>query len=713
MMSSDSKVPVATFSWVTGCAVLACGVGLTWIFWQPLWAGAGLIGGDIYPYYFPQKAFLADALRKGEIPLWNSLVGFGYPTLGESQTGVLYPFHLLLYSQLDLNTAYNVSQLLHYMLAFVAAWALARRLGLSTGGGLYAATAFVYGWFPARICLEWAIIGGAWFVAILWALTVYLQTRQLWALAVAALFLGMDLLAGHYNLAFITVLVMLCLPFLVSLRESGESKIATVRTSSARLLSVCLCVAMGFAVAAVQLLPSWELKTKSQRQEVNDAFAPTYGHLPPLAISQLWQPWSWHAQEETTDQLLANAKWCAVPNSTNQAEAFVYCGLLTVVLIVAGCVVPAWRGAMRLDRPWGWLFLGGMGLVFATGWPTYYLSNVPGFGFFRGPGRYSMVTVLAFAIVAGAVLDAIFNKLRLRWLSRLFLSTTLLGLLVVDLWAVAHQYSFGASPYFGRRVFYATMVDAPPVSFLEESELRKFFQEYGDNARLYAPGQNVPTLLGVSSLPVYLGLGPEVYETDAVRFDFQNLDEEQVEQDSQRLRDFGVTHLLLENPIDESVWNMTLLAELHDAFLNRAFARREPYYFYAVNSALGRAYVKGHPEIRVDVNSTPNEVNLSLNSPETMSGEEVEIVLTDLNYPGWKAECAEAVPGLFRSCRVTLGLEAEPTKLVWSYRPRSVIAGAAISAFALILTLLTPILVGKIRRKPSLKEASSPVENAT
>lgn len=712
MKSSVSTVHVATYSWVIGCVVLACGVGLTWIFWQPLWAGAGLIGGDIYPYYFPQKACLADALQKGEIPLWNSLVGFGYPTLGESQTGVLYPFHLLLYSQFDLNMAYNVSQLLHYILAFVATWALARRLGLSTGGGLYAATAFVYGWFPARICLEWAIIGGAWFVAILWAVTVYLQTRQLWALAVAALFLGMDLLAGHYNLAFITVLVMLCLPFLVSIPAAGGSKNPTVRTASVRMLSVCLCVAMGFAVAAVQLLPSWELKTKSQRQEVNDAFAPTYGHLPPLAISQLWQPWSWHAQEETADQLLANAKWGAVPNATNQAEAFVYCGLLTMVLIVTGCLGPAWRESMHLDRPGGWLFLGGMGLVFATGWPTYYLSNVPGFGFFRGPGRYSMVTVLAFAIVAGAVLDAIFRQLRLRWLSQLYMTALLIGLLVADLWSVAHQYSFGESPYFGRRVFYATMVDTPPISFREQSELRKFFQEYGDNARLYAPGQNVPTLLGVSSLPVYLGLGPEIYETDAVRFDFQNLDEEQRKRDSQRLREFGVTHLLLENPINESVWNVTLLAELQDALLNRAFGRREPYYFYAVNSALGRAYVAEHPEIHVDLESTSNEVSVTLNAPETMNGEEVEIVLTDLNYPGWKADCDETDRSLFRGCRVAIGPDSESTKIVWSYRPRSVLTGAVISACALILTLLTPILGGKIRRKRSLKEASSAVENA-
>ena len=36
---------------------LVVAVVLTWIFWSKLWLGGGLVGGDLYPYFLPQKAF--------------------------------------------------------------------------------------------------------------------------------------------------------------------------------------------------------------------------------------------------------------------------------------------------------------------------------------------------------------------------------------------------------------------------------------------------------------------------------------------------------------------------------------------------------------------------------------------------------------------------------------------------------------------------------
>ena len=52
-------------------------VGLTVIFWGPLWEGGGLIGGDLYTYFFPQKVYYAAHLQQGELPFWNNLAGHG------------------------------------------------------------------------------------------------------------------------------------------------------------------------------------------------------------------------------------------------------------------------------------------------------------------------------------------------------------------------------------------------------------------------------------------------------------------------------------------------------------------------------------------------------------------------------------------------------------------------------------------------------------
>ncbi len=697
MSRKQSGESLVRSSTVKVCVVFLLGVGLTWVFFWPLWTGGGLMGGDMYPYYFPQKAFFADSVKSGTIPLWNPFVGFGYPTLGESQTGVLYPPNLLLYSGLSVNAAYNVSQLFHYLIAFLATWALGRRLGLTVLAATFTATAFVYGWFPARICLEWTIIGGAWFSAILWAATVYLQSQKKWALVAIGLFLGMDLLAGHYNMAFITLLVLVWFPFLVHKKEEIE----TLRPTQ-QLLPLFLLIGCGFLIGAVQLLPSWELKSLSQRQDVNEKFSPTYGNLPPEAISQLWQPWAWHAQDDLTDHLLRDAGWLNVPAETNQVEAFIYCGLLTILLILLGCLVPSLRRGNPLPGFWRWGLLGLGGLLFATGWPTYYLSDVPGFGFFRGPGRYSLVTCFAFSLMAGGIFDSLVQKLTLSSSSRSLLGSVLIGILVADLWAVSRQYAPGFGAAWGRSIFYVVMVDYPPIAARERSELRDFLKEAGGNIRLYAPGENVPSMLGVSSLPVYLGLGPEIYEKGQVRFDFSTDNEAEIQESGDRLRSFGVTHLLLEAPIDEAAWNVTLHSQWIDLMLNGAFGRREPYYLYRLNDALGRAYVEGHPEIEVNVDSSPNEVVVTFqSSAETL---DADVVLTDLNYPGWTGyEKSAEKQSLFRRQHIQLDEPAKQATVRWKYQPWSVRCGAVLSIIGLLLAFFSPKIIERIKPVSSNK----------
>ena len=105
---------------------LVTAVLLTVVFWLNLWTGGGFVGGDTYSYYLPQKAWYADRWQAGELPLWNSLAGHGYPLIGESQTGAFYPVNVVLYRLLDIHTAYNVSHLGHYIAAFVLTFLFAR-----------------------------------------------------------------------------------------------------------------------------------------------------------------------------------------------------------------------------------------------------------------------------------------------------------------------------------------------------------------------------------------------------------------------------------------------------------------------------------------------------------------------------------------------------------------------------------------------------------
>ena len=147
-----------------------------------------------------------------------------------------------------------------------------------------------------------------------------------------------------------------------------------------------------------------------------------------------------------------------------------------------------------------WLIAGLIALVYATGWMLPVAGFIPGFNFFRGPGRYGIVTTWAIALLAGRGLDGLLARRDATDQHGGAGSWVVIGLVFWstcgDLWLVS------------RMVTNVVMVSAPAISFREQSHVRKLMLAEPLAPRLYCPGQNVGTLLGVSCLPVYLGIAP-------------------------------------------------------------------------------------------------------------------------------------------------------------------------------------------------------------
>ena len=76
-------------------------------------------------------AFLCRALLSLPLPVWNDLWGYGFPGLAESQMGVYYPPHWLLYGLLPLEWAYTASLVLHTLLGGLGTYWCSRRFGVS------------------------------------------------------------------------------------------------------------------------------------------------------------------------------------------------------------------------------------------------------------------------------------------------------------------------------------------------------------------------------------------------------------------------------------------------------------------------------------------------------------------------------------------------------------------------------------------------------
>ncbi|MFO1022368.1 MAG: YfhO family protein [Planctomycetales bacterium] len=661
------KFPLAVV-WVPLLAL-----GLTILFWSPMWEGAGLIGGDLYTYFFPQKKFFVDRLRAGEFPFWNSLIGHGYPLVAESQTGVFYPFHLA-YALLDVNSAYNFVQLLHYVLAFVFTWLYARSIKLSSIGAILVGLVYVYGWFPARLCLEWAIIGGAWLPCALWCVEEFFRTRYWRYLILLSVALACQMLPGHFNLAFLTLLTLVVyIPVRLWSPAAAVHFSSRQRTRAAGLIIASLVCA--FTLSAVQLLPTWELKRVSQRAGVSEEHDPRYGNLPFWYWRQLVMPWD-YARPDLDNLLNAGLPPSA---STNKVEAHLYFGLIPVLLLL-GMLLSGKVFRDPLLRLW--FVLGLLALIYTPGWLVVVTKYLPGFNFFKGPGRFGIITTFAVAVIAGTAFDRFLKMCRrdTAWL----VAVLVLALTTLDLWTVS------------RVTGYATFVPQPILEFIPKSPVREILLASPEPVRLFSRGANLPTLLGVASTPEYLGIGPaEYYAPETMMPRPLPYEEKPTPEQLDWLRRAAVTHILAHKPLEQCGWPADSFKPVWsglDPFLNRAWGRQEPLYLYQFlggRSRVSLAQPKPGDSARV-VKYHANEIS----SEVSTSGRQT-LILADLNYPGWtvtvdgQSAPAITVEKMYRGVEVPAGKHT----VTWSYRPASILWGGILS----VVTVLFLAAVGHVR----------------
>ncbi|WP_339749753.1 YfhO family protein [uncultured Rubinisphaera sp.] len=703
--------------------VIAVGIALTMWFWLDLWLGGGLIGGDVYTYYFPQKSFYAEALKLGDIPLWNSLVGHGYPLVAESQTGAFYPPNLLLYRLLDVNTAYNVNHLFHYLLAFCATVWLARDLGTSLFGALFAGLVFVYGWFAPRSCLEWAILTGAYLPLSLAMLNRYFRSRNvqwLWGLSGV---LCLQLLPGHFHLAFITLICLslwsLC-EWIAEFRSTRNlNRSAVIQTENPReseilgasdarpqpanvyrflqfkrtLILPALAISLGILMASMQLLPTWSLKQNSQRETSSSAdFDPGYGHIPPRYLSQVVIPWYWYRDPQQLDNRLNSQQFLDYPTATNPVEAHLYFGFLPFFLAILGGVSIV-RSHSDNDRRLLWL--GGVGLlavIYATGWLLPLLQNFPGFSFFRGPGRYGIVASLAAALWAARGWETIRDSIGSRW--QVLLAIVISVITLLDL------------SWVSQRITYAFMVPETPMTRIVESPVRQQLIALPAPARIFGPGPNLLTITGFSATPVYLGIGPAEYFNPDLSYPESPSDSSEslwatfTSKQIEWMQRAGVTHIVSYLPPDPQNAFMKLEWQGIDPLLNGAWGRfQEPIYLSRLLGSRGRiSWSENSESTSIDwVLHSSEKIELHVETPIDQM-----LILTELYDSDWIATIdgqpatSRRIEGMYRG----LDIPAGSHRITWNYRSGSFRWGLIISIAGFTIWLMIGISLVIWQAKP-------------
>jgi hypothetical protein len=365
------------------------------LFWKLAFTNLILVGVDVFNYFYPYRAYAAQAIRQGHLPLWNPYLFMGVPFLANSQAGLLYPLNLALNC---LSSARQVSWsiILHVALAGICAYLYARSsLRLSRWPALLAGIVFACGGFlGAQVEHVNQLNASAWLplLLLMYDRAVGRGSRKVGrsAALLGGVVVGVQFLAGHTQSSYICLLG-LGVYALISLGTEARQSRRLSPTVIQHLGILFLMIALGLGLAAVQLVPTWELSRLSvrggglpYREAVSFSLKPrllTYTLLPPFGVD--------------LSQVFGSEAF---------TEFVAYLGVLPLLLAGIGVLYGQNRRWLALT------VLAGLGLFLALGAynPVYYLLYrlVPGIGLFRAPARWMLLYAFGGAMLAGVGLDA-------------------------------------------------------------------------------------------------------------------------------------------------------------------------------------------------------------------------------------------------------------------------------------------------------------------
>ena len=209
---------------------------------------------DVMVQNVPWRHFLHEALAEGRLPLWEPAVSCGFPLFAEGQVGALYPPNWLL-APLPPATAVTWSVLGHLWLAAAATWGFLRALGCGrlaalTGGLTYG----LGGYLVVRAMSPNFVAAAALLPVLFWLLETGLARGRPVRVVLAGGAAALQLLAGHPQAALYGAAA-----------AAAYGALRAWQLGRRQAAWAALLAVPGAAMAAVQLLPTWELAAESGR----------------------------------------------------------------------------------------------------------------------------------------------------------------------------------------------------------------------------------------------------------------------------------------------------------------------------------------------------------------------------------------------------------------------------------------------------------------
>jgi hypothetical protein len=349
--------------------------------------GAGLYQRDIHAVWLAQSMAVARCLAAGAWPLWNPWFGFGEPLLANPTAQLLYP-PAWLAILLPVPTGYDLYVILHVWLGGLGAFCLARRLALGPSGAALAGLCYALSGPLLSLANVWHHLAGAallpWTALAGEALGASPRGRGI-ALGGA---LALQVLAGSPDMAAMAAAAALFLVLRPRDDRAGWKRMVPALARSAAVASL---------LSAAQWLPTLELAWRSARAGWGlTERLQTFWSLHPAGLSQVLLPLP----------AGAIAHLFGLEGEMEVREPFlgsVYLGMAAAPLVLWSLV----RGG-RAARLAGGVLLLLVALALGRHLPLFawLKAAVPFVGVFRYPIKIMVLAALAWALLAGAGLQA-------------------------------------------------------------------------------------------------------------------------------------------------------------------------------------------------------------------------------------------------------------------------------------------------------------------
>jgi hypothetical protein len=369
-------------------------------------AAAWLASGTVVPWdsknqFYPMFRFLAEALQRGEIPIWNPYHFAGHPTIADPQSLLFTPSMVVLAlvaPQASMQLFDGVI-LAHLAVGGLCILGLFRHWNWHPAGAVLAAFVFILGGAASsRLQHTGMIISYSYFPAALWALELTLERRS-WRCALVFGVVSALMALGRDQVAFLLCNVLLA-RFAWSARQSGRP-LAYARER-------CLVLLLGggtvAALLAVPVLLTMQFLDESNRPGIAYGVAAA-GSLAPVNLVTLLAPNFFGSLDRLYDYWGPDYVSMTKPDWTDRAVNYLFIGTLPILLVIWHGLV----GGRFLERPIRFVVVVLVAaLVFALGryTPIFAIAFdwLPGVSLYRRPADATFLVNIALAFGAGFLL---------------------------------------------------------------------------------------------------------------------------------------------------------------------------------------------------------------------------------------------------------------------------------------------------------------------